>query len=453
MINYYKQLIGFFNHLIDEGIKSFNSNNQEAYEKNLRLTAKIIRDVCINQQVDIALGFEVIWYNQLVKKVEKEEHYYKAFQWHSAAMWSAGKDRSPGLIKPTDSKHKKIMFLAHNGFYLGHIAVTVQVMKDWKTIFPDVQIFFLALNGVDKKLKDELKEIEVTLLSVPTSLVSPTKRIEWVRAKNIEMEINTAIWLSTPCWVNYVFGYGVAARQFLWSLKFHPVYLGEAVTHIGMTKSLSGYECINGNKWKAYQPPLAVDIRKINISEIDKVKSSLPKGFLFGTLARDEKFNSSEFVQSIIQILQSCPDSYFLYTGKINSPILLSALQEAKLEDRGIYVGWVEDTNIYAKLLDVFLETYPFGCGVTGMQALSHGTKVISMWSDNTLPRFYFENIKDAQLFSPNWVITSDRDRYVKSSILAYQENKVIESITDMKGKITDLDKSKSAQLYKLIYE
>jgi len=75
------------------------------------------------------------------------------------------------------------------------------------------------------------------------------------------------------------------------------------------------------------------------------------------------------------------------------------------------------------------------------------------MWSDNTLPRFYFENIKDAQLFSPNWVITSDRDKYVKSSILAYQENKVIESITDMRGKIAGLDKSKSTQLYKLIYE
>lgn len=448
----FNQIKQYFDYLINKGVEAFNLHDSELYQKNLRLAAKVIRDLSLNQQIDVALAIEPIWYNQLVKKVENEEHYCKAFQWHSAAMWKAGKMRSPGFIPPAFNKQKKIIFIAHTGFYLGHIAVMVQVMKDWRRIYPDLPIFFVALNGIDEKLSDQLRAIGVNILILPDGLSKPTQKIQWVREKNSEIGIDTAIWLSTPCWVSYVFGYGVAARQCLWSLKFHPVYLGDAVTHIGMTKGLAGYKYINENPWKEYQPPLAVDIREVSTSEVDKVKKLLPKGFLFGTLAREEKFNSDCFVKSVVEILKLCPDSYFLYTGKINSPHILEVLKGAGLESRAIYLGWV-DTNLYAKILDVFLETYPFGCGVTGMQALSHGTKVISMWSDNTLPRFYFNDSIEAQAFSPNWSIANNTSDYINQAIFAYRENRTLEPVVTIKDKIQELDKLKSDKLYKLVYE
>jgi hypothetical protein len=37
-------------------------------------------------------------------------------------------------------------------------------------------------------------------------------------------------------------------------------------------------------------------------------------------------------------------------------------------------VGWV-DTPLYAAILDVFLETFPLGCGITGYQAIDEGTR------------------------------------------------------------------------------
>jgi predicted O-linked N-acetylglucosamine transferase (SPINDLY family) len=42
----------------------------------------------------------------------------------------------------------------------------------------------------------------------------------------------------------------------------------------------------------------------------------MPKKLIFGTLARTEKFNSQVFLETVVHILKSCPDSIFLFTGK-----------------------------------------------------------------------------------------------------------------------------------------
>lgn len=453
MKNSISHIKNYFDHLIDDGVKAFNLHDKNRYENNLRLAAKIIRDLGRNGQIDMALAIEPIWYNQLVKKVENEEHYYNAFQWHKDCLWQAGKKKSleaPSI--PAVRDFRKIIFIAHTGFYLGHIAVMVKIMKDWRTIFPHVQIFFVALNGVDQRLLNELAGIEVSVLEFPENVFKPTQKVEWIRKKNIELGVTTAVWLSTPCWVTYVFGYQVAARQVFWSLKFHSVYLGNSVTHIGMTKDSTGSVNINGNPWYAYQPPLAVDCRQVSSLEVQKIKDLLPDGFLFGTLAREEKFNSIEFVTSVIKILEDCPKSYFVYTGKINSPYLQTRLKEVGLIDRLVYVGWV-DTNLYAKTLDVFLETFPFGCGVTGMQALSHGTRLISMWSEDTLPRFYFDNLEKAQKFSPNWTVAGNINEYIGAAVSVYKLESRQNMDLAMQNKIHELDQLKSTKFYELVYE
>jgi hypothetical protein len=70
----------------------------------------------------------------------------------------------------------------------------------------------------------------------------------------------------------------------------------------------------------------------------------------------------------------------------------LNNLKKFNLLNRCFYIGWV-DTNFYSELIDIFLETFPFGCGITGAQSLFQGNILISKWDNNTLPRYYFNDL------------------------------------------------------------
>ena len=72
----------------------------------------------------------------------------------------------------------------------------------------------------------------------------------------------------------------------------------------------------------------------------------------------------------------------------------LFLLERAKLKgvDKKIfYIGWV-DAELFSLAYDVFLETFPFGCGITGMQALTNGTALVSLWYKDTLPRYQLKS-------------------------------------------------------------
>jgi hypothetical protein len=260
-----------------------------------------------------------------------------------------------------------------------------------------------------------------------------------------------AIWLSVPFWVPFLFGYRIAKRQVFWSLKFHAVHLGDEIVHIGMTKERDGTVNIHGKPWMAFQPPLAVAIDERDTVTRAKLRGDYQDKFLFATLAREEKFNSPRFANAVARILQRCPGSIFMFTGREISPVLERALVEHGVAEQAMFIGWV-DTEIYANLIDCFLETFPFGCGVTGMQALSHGTPVISLWDTDTLPTFYFEGESQASRFHPNWNVLTDEETYVNAAVDRFQRWGQGEQRTPIpRETIVSLDSAKYEQFFKLV--
>lgn len=405
-----------FRQLVKAGEKAFYDGDAEAYETATRVAAKILRDLAKADQLDAALSLEPEWYNRLVKKVEKEDHYHRCFSWHKDALWEAGRranKRSPlAAVHSASDGVTKIAFVAHSGVLLGHTEVMLRVISDWREAGVQVNPYFVSLAGMQPELKTRLKQLKIPFAVAPKGL-KPVAVTEWLREALLKTGISTAVWLSTPCWVPYVFGYGVAARQVIWSLKFHPVHLGPTVIHIGMTKQQGGKTVVNGSEWWAYAPPLSIERKANDPAVIEAVRARWPGKVLLGTLAREEKFNSMEFVSTVAEILLGRPDAHYIYTGKTAPEILERELKRLGLSERASYVGWV-DTNLYAEALDVFLETFPFGCGITGMQALVAGTPVVSMWAEDTLPRFYSDEVGHDPL--PWWRITRCVADYVRAA-------------------------------------
>jgi hypothetical protein len=437
-----------FKRELSEGVSAFSAGDLAGYRDYVKSTSIILGDMCDSGQVNTALALEPLWYQSLVKKIESENHYAEAFSNHAKSLWSAGRSLSPGEI--TTGNSKIIAFVAQNSVLLGHTEVMLLVMEGWRFRFPDVRVIFIGLSPCQPKLAQRLSSIGVEA-KTPKANLTPLGLARWLRDIVVNEDVGTAVWLSLPTWVPFLFGYRVARRQVFWSLKFHPVHLGEEITHIGMTKEREGVVQINGKPWLAFQPSLAVAITERSEATRAKIRGAYNEKFLFATLARTEKFNSTRFAVAVAEILKRCPESFYFFTGRDVSPVLERVFREYNVSSQAKFVGWV-DTDLYANLIDCFLESFPFGCGVTGMQALSHGTPIVSMWDEDTLPTFYFKNLEDGMDFHQNWRISSTEAEYVDAAVESFCFWKKHGLRTKLpKNFIASLERGKYERIFELI--
>lgn len=443
-----KQEIQLFNKQLDKGVSAFASGDQKTYHDTIESTGRALGKMCESGSIELALALEVLWYQKLVKKTESDEHYSACFSHHTSSMWSAGRRMSPGPIMTGDPDC--IAFVAHNSVLLGHTEVMLLVMEDWRRRYPHLRLIFVGLTPCQPDLLRRLSDIGIEAIT-PADKLQPLSLTSWLRKTLISENTGTAIWLSLPIWAHFIFGYRIAIRQVFWSLKFHAVHLGQEVTHIGMTKQCDGIVKIHDKPWLAFQPPLAVQIKERDSNTRANLRGIYDEKFLFASIARDEKFNSPKFVTAVAQILKRCPDSIFMFTGREISPVIEKIFSDYGVADQAMFVGWV-DTELYTNLIDCFLETFPFGCGITGMQALSHGTPVISLWDKDTLPTFYFQDSEQANHFDKNWLISNKETDYVDAATDCFRRWKRGEKRTPTsREKIIFLDSPKYEKFFKLV--
>lgn len=429
---------------------AFLQGEKEKYLKAMEVTSQMLAHLVKHNKIEAALSLEIKWYS-LVKKIENEGHYFNCFKNHAQAFWHAGKKLSPGPLKKGDEA--RVAFVVQNSVLLGHTEVMLSVMKNWREKYPHLEILFVGLTPCPKNLATRLFELNIEIVTPTNDNFEIISRVQWLRDALTSRQVGTAVWVSVPVWIPFIFGYGICARQVFWALKFHPCHMGEEVVHIGMTKKPFGDETINGKTWKAFQPPLAIVVRQNDLKEIEKFRDQFQSSFLFGTLAREEKFNSERFAQTVANILLKCPQAIYVYTGKKISPVFLNILKKNNVEKQAKFIGWV-DTDIASNSIDCFLESFPFGCGVTGMQALSHGTKLISLWEGDTLPTYYFQNLADAYKYEPTWQVKKTEIEYIDAAAECYKEKNENKIRIEKKNlDVASLDEAKYEQLHSLIFE
>jgi|LakMenEpi03Aug12_release.lakeMendotaPanAssembly.Ray.scaffolds.fasta_scaffold221953_2 hypothetical protein len=445
-------LLSNFENEVQSAILSFAKEDMNNFYIHHSNAGKIIKILAENKRIEEALFLEQIFYKKLVKIIETEDHYNKSFSIFKDELWNCGKHFSDkkNNFKPS----KVIAFCIQSNAILGHTEATILVIQNLKLLYPDLKIYILSF---DKKIFSGFKKIMNDLnVDIITPLVTFNSYLEvfrWGRKICQDFNIGTVIWVSVPTCVSCFFGYGLAYKQIYWALKFHAMYIDKSIIHIGWRgDGLNKTESIiNGNLWKFFQPPLSINVTRNNKHTINVIRNKFPKTKIFGTLAREEKLNSKEFISTLIDILQKCPESIYVYTGRINSEILLKELKKFNLLDRCFYLGWV-DTNLYSELIDIFLETFPAGCGITAVQSLFHGNTLISKWDDSTLPRLYFNDLTLAKKFSNNWKCALNREEYINCAIEAYNnKNQIQNDDTDIVKKIKLLDANKYQIFFNII--
>lgn len=438
-----------FSDLLTIGENFFLSGQRDRYLQVMKLGSKLLADLMRVGQVDKALGLEPSFYNKLVKKIESEENYYEGFCGHAPIFYKAGLREVNNSISIGDPQ--KIVFVAHSSVLLGHTEVMLNILASWKKINVSITPYFIGLTPMHLELQKRLNHLGIKFYA-PIEKMSPTRLILWCQSIIKKENISTAIWLSTPCWVSYIFGRRIAYRQVFWSLKFHPYHLGNDVIHIGMAKAGESTIDYGYGKWRGFVAPLTVPSREYSKENITNIKSRIlgKYSYIYGTLTRTEKVNNTDFSDALVKILQANKNSVYIYTGMNKAELIESAALAAGISERCIFIGWV-DTELYSNIIDVYLDPFPFGSGITGVQAILSGAPYICLWSYDTLIRHYFSRSEDATNKIENLCLAHSVSEYITMSVSAIKSTK---KIYDIKNNFFIDNELESSRIFnKLLFE
>jgi hypothetical protein len=367
---------------------------------------ELLRSLIAQGDAERALILEGMIFYAFVKAYEDEAHYEQAFaQWREPMAALGRRFRDERLL--SSGPRSGIAFLFPTGVVLGHTEVLFRLLENRDRSVP-VRIYTLAPCSPEFLARAQA-------LAVPVEAFPNGGRIleslRWARERLAAAGMRTVVWVSAPGTSIFAFAMGLAPVQVMWTLRYHPVRIPEIDGYITYGSWGEESRVFHGQRWTVAPVPLALDPRPAAADAVKALRARFPHRFLLGTLAREEKIDSAPFLASAAAILKRNPECGYLWTGRELHPGIQLFFEREGVGSRCHFVGWV-DTPLYAAALDLFLETFPLGCGITGYQAIGAGVPLLSYLDSNTVFGMQYWSSLMARAGSPEGVSREMLDGY-----------------------------------------
>jgi hypothetical protein len=342
---------------------------------------RLIHHFIDKRDVRNALATEAATYNAFVRAVESEEHYERCFSQWREEMVALGRAHAGASSNPAPAAAEglDVAFIFLAGTLLGHSEVLFRLLGSRDRTRHRARIY--ALNALEEPFARAAAALGVPIESYAGATIP---QHEWLRSRMAALGDRIAVWVSVPPSALFMFGTRIAPVQVFWSLKHHPVRAPEIDGYLTYGSWGERERVFHGQAWTVCPVPLALDPRPPRREAVGALRARFPERVLAGTLAREEKIASRRFLECVATLLRRHPDLGYLWTGRQQHPGIAQFFQAQGVGGRVHFVGWV-DTPLYAAALDLFLETFPLGCGVTGYQAMGAGVPLLSYADANTV--------------------------------------------------------------------
>jgi len=344
----------------------------------LAATGEFVAQAARAGQVEAALYAEVLVYSLFVRAFEDEGHYERSFSIWREALAACGRAQAKPLPRPAT---RRIGFVVPRGAMLGHTEVLFRLLESRD---PGLDVRIYVYDETLPEFTDRARELGVPVESFALQPGTYVQRMNWLRERMAADGVATAVWVAGPVAATYALAMRIAPVQVFWSLRYHPVSLPEIDGYITYGPWEKTVRVFHGQAWTVCPVPLALEPRVPSREAVAKLRASFPEPVLLGTLAREQKIDSKPFLEAVAEILRRNPQCGYVWTGQQPHPGIEEFLRAAGVGARCHFAGWV-DTPLYAAALDLFLESFPLGCGITGYQALAAGVPVLSYALPNTI--------------------------------------------------------------------
>lgn len=342
--------------------------------------------------VQRALDFEALVYETFVKAIESEDHYRQCFaQWkdHLAALGR----RIHELHIPAEIDSSRIAFLLQVGAFLAHAEVLLKMLESRPRSGGDRrESRVYVVDRYDPAFVARCRAADVEVVAAIDALGNTSSwaaRFHWLKQRFREDGIGTCVWVSVPTMAAFALSMRLAPVQIFWAMRFHPISGPEIDGYITWGAPGEQVQHHGDQEWQVVPMPLALDDSPVPHVEVERLRTRFPQPVLLGTLARAEKINSRPYLLAVARILAANPEAGFLWTGRSEHSGITDFFQAAGVGQRCHFIGWV-DTRQYAAALDVFLETFPVGSGVTSLQAFAAGVPLLSYLDPQTIFGTYY---------------------------------------------------------------
>lgn len=355
------------------------------------LALRVLRELCVIRLYDAALAFETELYARYVKSREEADHFKSSIAlWEphlkkcgrdfrvSAANIESGFQTNFKYFVSFESDVPRVAFLVHQSSSLAHIKNLHNYLKAHSELpEPVLAPVIVSLGGKSPEMVKAFSEHGVFVVEIDSIFkpMTPTSKLAWTKVFLALNNIDTVVAISLIEYLAFAFAYRIAPVQIWWSMKYKGFssdgvdgYLTQS--HQDETFVLDGVEWhgseIAADDW--HSPAFTV--------EAESIRRTLPYKTVFGTMGREEKLRSEDFLDAVAEILNADPDTCFLWTGRHKDQFITDFFDKKGVGDRCYCIGWVT-TRLYAQVIDVFLDSFPLGCGFTVLQTMASSTPVV----------------------------------------------------------------------------
>jgi hypothetical protein len=329
------------------------------------------------ERYDAALHIEEVVLAAHVPQKETEAHFASTVGRWSDAMRAAGQKLSkqlPPLAARKPNPRPRIAFFAHRLTQLAHIRLLVDMLEGHAALAEPLfePLIFGLRSQWDEATVRRLANlgIEVKVANLGSRNAGAADLIG-LRDTLGSRSVDAVVWVSFVHLMSFAFAMRVAPAQIWWAMKYHSLEMPEIDGYLAFGAVAGGTRLIGGRPWRA-GPIAAEDWFDPQLTaEAAQVRSTFAQHpFLYGCFGREEKLNSASFLAAVSQILEAVPEAAFLWTGRTKNPDIQATFEKAGVADRCHFIGWV-NTRLYAQVIDVFLDSFPFPCGYTLYEALA----------------------------------------------------------------------------------
>ena len=397
----YKKLTNFF---IEKMSKNENLEELACYinfikypDNNIAISSIISEEIFVpiinaayaNGFVDLALQLEGKYYGQYEKLEQNEIHFKKVIQPITSSAIECGRAFSESLfcknslIKSTENK---LLIFVHNAYLMAHVMNIFHVLKGIQQIKnSSLDFCIVTFEGFNDEMQKAFDSINIPIIRLDINKKNQLIKNYMERMINLKMvieerKINKIVWGCYPVFMNFVFGMRLCPEQIWWSQKWHNLSSPVIDRHISIY-SFKKEVIIHGQKWQSVVIQTDIESQIEYDDETVKIRERFPSDvIILGSLGREEKLKNPEFLEVVSEILKRSPKSIFIWTGRKKLKSIQDIFIKNGIDKQTFFVGWV-DTKVYSKVIDILLDSFPFGNGVTARYAMEAAKPIVSMAS------------------------------------------------------------------------
>lgn len=288
--------------------------------------------------------------------------------------------------------NNKIAFFIHNESTLAHIGTVFSILESYKNRGDRwFEATVYALDGFNQQMRDTFAEYGVDVINLSELKPGATylDRFLLLRTLLTKNGIERLVWVCLTTMMSFAFGLRIAREQIWFCGSFYRGLEIENIDKRALNSVLAEKVFENGNEWNVMQFSVGNLCKPIDdvMVEVQRVRASLLQNkfdCIVGVLAREQKMQDRRYIEAVANILKNNPTTLFVWTGTQHDPIIQSFIEEFGLQQQSKYLGWI-DTAVYSHVIDIFLDTFPFPCGVTLYQAMAAGKATISLRTNDAI--------------------------------------------------------------------